>query len=117
MRGWEDFARDLEARRAELGFGWIAAENYTLEGQLARRLGWGRVIPLDEKERWLHLPPTAATVASGPGLLVTRANRDSSAGLAHRFEDVTPVGAITRAVGDRPIETYNLYRIARPIAP
>lgn len=116
MRGWEAFARDLEAKRADLGLGWIAAENYTLEGQLAMRLGWGRVIPLDEKERWLHLPPTAATVAAGPGLLVTRANRDVSAAMAHWFEEVTPVGSLGRAVGDRPIETYNLYRIARPIA-
>ena len=116
MRGWETFARELEVKRADLGLGWIGAENYTLEGQLAMRLGWGRVIPLDEKERWLHLPPTGATVAGGPGLLVTRANRDSSAAMLHRFEEVTPMGSLTRAVGDRPVETYNLYRIARPIA-
>lgn len=117
MRGWETFARDLEAKRVELGLDWIGAENYTLEGQLARHLGWARVVPFDEPERWLHLPPATATVAAGPGLLVVRSDRDGAAAIAPRFREATEVGHLDRAVDGIVIRRYDLYRLARPVGP
>ncbi len=114
MRGWETFARDLEAKRIELGLDWIGAENYTLEGQLALRLGWGHVVPFDEPERWSHLPSTTATVAAGPGLLVARSDRDGGTTIAGRFRDAARVGRLDRTVDGTVLQSYDLYRLARP---
>jgi len=116
MRGWAEFAHDLDAERARLGFGWIGAQNYTLEGQLAARLGWELVVPMDEPERYGHLPARAPALFERPGLLVMRAGRDPEAA-RNRFDEVTPLGRMTRSAGGKPVESYDLYRLTGPKHP
>lgn len=116
MRGWADFAHDVETERVRLGFGWIGAQNYSMEGQLAARLGWERVVPMDEAERYGHLPARAPAFFDRPGLLVMRAGRGVEV-VRERFGEVMPLGQLTRQAGGTVIERYDLYRVAGPRGP
>lgn len=115
-RGWDGLARDAEAERLRLGYGWIGAQNYTMEGQLAARLGWDRVVPLDEPERYGHLPAHAPSLLEQPGLLLARAGKDVDA-VKQRFAEVTPIGHLTRTAGGTAVESYDLYRVTGPKGP
>ena len=114
MRGWDGLAREIEARAKAEGAGWIGAANYTVEGQLAKRLGVERVIALDEAMRWVHLPPPDPALAATPGLVVARADRLSIEDLTPRFGRVTALGRIVRRERGQAVEGHDLFLVAEP---
>lgn len=112
-RGWDAFARDLDAERTRAGLAWIAAPAYGIEGQLTARLGWDRVVPLDEALRYAHLPPHPAALTDAPGLFLARASRDPGLEELRRlFATVEPHGTLARRAGGRDVEPYVLYRVS-----
>ena len=117
MRGWDGFAAQVDAVARGYGATWIAAANYTLYGQLAYRLGTERVVALDERERYGHLPPLDLERIAGKAILVTRAGRGTVELFRSRFGSITPLGVEARVERGVAIEEHELFLLADPIGP
>ncbi len=114
MRGWDDFAAEIEALRRESGTAYIAVPSYTLAGQLTRRLGTDRVVQLGEIERYAHLAPPDPAMLREPALFVTRARKNALGVVEGRFASVEPLGTHDRLERGTVVDTYALYRLSRP---
>jgi hypothetical protein len=118
MRGWPQFAREVAAARRAAGACWIATWSYATTGQLAYALAPDTpVVQLNERLRYVHLPPIEATLFTCPGLLVELERRAFPDALAARFADVRSLGTLTRSYAGVRIATYALYRLAAPTGP
>ena len=116
MRGWPQFARDVEVARTAMGTQWIATSSFETTGQLAFALPSGPpVVQLDERLRYIHLPPVADTVLRAPALYVELQRRADLALLRARFAAVEAAGTLTRSSGGVSIGTYVLYKVGEPI--
>lgn len=114
-RGWEAFARDLDALGAAQGAAVFGGRNYTLSSQLAFRMGPERIAPFDERERWIDLPVLDPRRVCGPILYVDREGRDPTELLGGHWRSVTPLGGLERRAGGRVLETHPILRLADPI--
>ena len=105
LRGWPEYAADVEALRAQSGATWIATTGYERTSQLAWELrGKATVIPIDERARYTFLPPPDPAIAAGPALLLSREPPEA---WRHCFAMLTPVGAVSRNGARGPLErTY-----------
>ncbi len=116
LGGWDGLAAAVEAERARLGAGFVAAEEYGLASQLALRLPPGiPVIALDE--RWalfdLPTPPSGVT-----GLLVQSERRDSAPDWPGAEPVAREAGSLVRARRGIEAERYRLFRVTtRPDLP
>jgi 4-amino-4-deoxy-L-arabinose transferase-like glycosyltransferase len=116
-RGWSGLAAEVEKLRLARGACWVATSSYATTGQLAYELrGKAPVIQLDERIRYLHLPPVGPAVLRCPALYVELERRSSPALLAERFRSVTFVGNIVRENRGAALATYAVYAVAEPIA-
>jgi hypothetical protein len=117
MRGWPEVAAQIERLRIANGAGWIATSSYATTGQLAFELG-GRapVLQLTERLRYAHLPVVSPDVLQSPAIFVELERRQVLPMLQVRFASVQSLGRVTRSFRGVPIATYQVYRLAGPIA-
>jgi hypothetical protein len=115
MRGWQDFAAEVERVRASTGACWVATSSYATTGQLAYQLeGKVPVVQLTERLRYVHLPAVADAVLACPALYVELARRGSAALLHERFRSVVPLGRIARQHGGTEVAAYAVYLATDP---
>ena len=118
MQGWAAFGRAVEAQRQAAGAQWIATTSYATTGQLAfQEPPTIPVLQLDERIRYVNLPPPDPLVLAAPGLYVELDRRADEALLRRRFRSVTRLENLSRDSAGAPISAYVLYRIADPIGP
>jgi hypothetical protein len=118
MRGWSQFAAEVDRLRVENGARWVATSSYATTGQLALGLrSAAPVVQLNERMRYAHLPPIDDALVASPAIYVELARRQRPWMLLERFASVTPLGNLVRSDLGVPIATYVVYRLADPIAP
>jgi 4-amino-4-deoxy-L-arabinose transferase-like glycosyltransferase len=102
LRGWPQYASEVEALREKSGAAWIATTGYERTSQLAWELrGRATVIPIDERQRYTFAPPPDPALLARPALLVTR---DAPAAWSRCFARLTPVGVATRSGARRTFD-------------
>ncbi len=112
MKGWPAFGRALEAKAAEVGATAFAGPNYTLASQLAATLGARRVVPFDERVRYIDLPVLDPTTVCATVLDVERPGREPTAEVRALFGTVTPLGTLARTAGGRVVEDHPLFLLS-----
>jgi 4-amino-4-deoxy-L-arabinose transferase-like glycosyltransferase len=118
MRGWREFAAEVERVRLANGARWIATASYATTGQLAFALKGGpEVVQLNERVRYAHLAPPERALLNSPALYVDLERRSGVATLGKRFASVTALGTLSRSFRGQTLARYALYRLADPIAP
>jgi 4-amino-4-deoxy-L-arabinose transferase-like glycosyltransferase len=116
MRGWNGLAAEVEKLRLDRGACWIATSSYATTGQLAYALrGKASVIQLDERIRYLHLPPADPALVRCAALYVELERRSAPGLLAERFRSVTLVSNLVRQYRGVPLATYRVYLVSEPI--
>jgi len=118
MRGWREFAAEVERARLANGARWIATASYATTGQLAFALKDGpQVVQLNERLRYAHLALPDDALLSSPALYVELERRSGLPMLRKRFASVTALGALSRSFHGQTLARYTLYRLADPIGP
>jgi hypothetical protein len=118
MRGWSQFADDVERVREANGAKWIATSSYATTGQLAFQLKPGPpVVQLTERIRYLHLPPVDDAVTRSPAIFVDLARSGLPTTFPQRFRSVVPLGKLSRTYRGTVMATYVVYLLAEPIGP
>jgi Dolichyl-phosphate-mannose-protein mannosyltransferase len=117
-RGWSEFGRAIEAQRIAVGAQWIATTSYATTGQLAfQERSNVPVLQIDERLRYINLPPVSEAILRAPALYVELQRREDPDRLRKHFRTVTALGALDRLSNGVPIATYVLYRLAEPTGP
>jgi hypothetical protein len=113
IRGWPDFARQVEAARVSAGADWVGVAHY---GALSQLAATGQVkaplVHLIERERWPDAPPAPV---DRPGLILDKSRRLSLPDLQACFGKVTPMGELVRGVPTSRVDRYPLYRVEGPV--
>jgi 4-amino-4-deoxy-L-arabinose transferase-like glycosyltransferase len=116
MRGWSQFAAEVDRLRAKNGARWVATSSYATTGQLAFGLkSAAPVVQLNERMRYAHLPPVDDALLASPAIYVELARRQRPWMLMERFASVTRLGNLVRSDRGVPIATYAVYLLADPI--
>lgn len=117
LRGWPDFAADVEKAAVEARAAYIATTSYGTTGQLEFYLGrrWP-VLQLNERIRYVHLPTADADMFNRPGIVVELARRNPKAELSSRYKKVRLIGSLSRSYRGVPLQTYAVYSVAHPKA-
>lgn len=113
IRGWLDFARQVEAARVSAGADWVGVAHY---GALSQLAATGQVkaplVHLIERERW---PDARPAPVDRPGLVLDKSRRLSLPDLQACFGKVTPMGELVRGVPTSRVDRYPLYRVEGPV--
>jgi 4-amino-4-deoxy-L-arabinose transferase-like glycosyltransferase len=116
-RGWSEMAAGIERLRVAHGACWIATSSYATTGQLAWHLeGKAPVVQLDERIRYIHLPPVDAATLRCPALYVELERRSAAGLLAERFASVERLQNVTRSHRGVGLASYAVYLVSRPRA-
>ena len=116
LRGWDAVARELKTVVEAENASYIATTGYGLNGQLS--FLFRNEIPvfqLNERIRYVMLPPLDMGVLEGTGLYVSEERRDTSGKLAGKYRTVTKVAVIPRRVKGVVLENLNVYRLEDPV--
>jgi len=113
VRGWPQFAGDVEQLRARTGAAWVGAQSYGVYSQLAYA---GRIaaplLQTVERDRYWTSDPRPDLAR--PGLVVDLARRMKVADVGRCFTRVTPVANLTRAGGPGRNQRYSAYLVSGP---
>jgi 4-amino-4-deoxy-L-arabinose transferase-like glycosyltransferase len=118
MRGWREFAQEIDRLRRVHGACAVATSHYTISAQLAYHLPTQvPVLPLNEPLRYAHLPAVGAAALGCGALYVELERRPLLAGLHARFARVLPLGTATRSYQGRSLARYNVVLLGEPRGP
>jgi hypothetical protein len=110
MRGWPALADAIDRKRRETGAGWVATSSYATTAQLAMALkGRSEVAQLDQRIRYIFLPPLPAALVKQPALYVEIERRVEPSLLSAKFRKITPVGTLKRDNGSKEGAMYKLF--------
>jgi 4-amino-4-deoxy-L-arabinose transferase-like glycosyltransferase len=114
LRGWPQFAGDVEALRARTGAAWVGTESYGVFSQLNDE---GRiaapVLEVVERDRYWASDPGRPDVAR-PGLIVDLSRRLKRENILRCFTSVAPAGPLTRAGGPSHNQRYSAFLVSGP---
>lgn len=113
LRGWPQFARDVETLRRQQGAAWVGVESYGLYSQLAAE---DRIqAPLFEVIERARYPWAAPRPDfSRPGLVLDLDRRVKREELLRCFAVAEPAGSLDRGPSHGPATLYTAYRVAQP---
>ena len=118
LRGWKQFAKDIDRLRMATGACWVATSHYAITGQLAYHLpSRAPVVQVTEPIRYAHLPAVGGDILRCRALHVELARRALPAEVAARFGSVLPIGTLTRHYQGQAIAAYNIALLSDPLAP
>jgi 4-amino-4-deoxy-L-arabinose transferase-like glycosyltransferase len=114
LRGWPEFAREVEALRQRHGATWVGTESYGVFAQLANEdtitTPLLEVIERDRYRRDAGLIPDF----SRPGLIVDISRRMRPVDVQRCFAEVTPVAELGRAGGTSKNQRYSAFLVSGP---
>jgi 4-amino-4-deoxy-L-arabinose transferase-like glycosyltransferase len=115
VRGWGDFARDIEGLRQGAHAGWVGTTSYGLAAELADEPAIGApILQISERERWRSLDQGAWANTSIPGLLVDLPRRIDFDRLRRCFARVQPLGVLDRGPPGGKPKRYAAILVAEP---
>jgi hypothetical protein len=111
VRGWPQFAAEVEAAREASGANWIATAGYDLTAELTYELhdGPAPVVPVTERQRYGFLPPTDPALLDQPALLVVSAKEADA--LLRCFAKADEIGTVERRGAGRVLATSHLFLV------
>jgi 4-amino-4-deoxy-L-arabinose transferase-like glycosyltransferase len=115
VRGWSEFAREIDRLRRATQAGWVATTSYGLAAELAAEPAVGApILQISERERWRGLRQGSGADTSRPGLLVDLPRRIDMERLRRCFAGVEPLGFVDRGpAGEKP-KRYAAILLATP---
>jgi 4-amino-4-deoxy-L-arabinose transferase-like glycosyltransferase len=113
LRGWPQFAADVEQARARTGAAWVGTESYGVYAQL-NNAGRIRAPLLQAVERDRYWTTDERPDFTRPGLVVDLARRMKVPDVQRCFTSVTPVADLTRAGGPSRNQRYTAYLVSGP---
>jgi 4-amino-4-deoxy-L-arabinose transferase-like glycosyltransferase len=118
MRGWPSLVDQIDAKRREAGAAWVATSSYATTGQLAMGLkGRSEVAQLDQRIRYIFLPPMPASLLAKPALYVELERRVDLPLLHEKFRKIEQIGTLKRNNRSADGATYVLFLVSDPPAP
>jgi hypothetical protein len=118
LRGWREFAQEIDRLRRVHGACAVATSHYTISAQLAYHLPADvPVVPLNEPLRYAHLPALGPAALACGALYVELERRPLLAGLDARFSSVLPLGTATRSYQGRSLARYKVAFLGEPSQP
>ncbi len=109
LAGWPGFAREVEAARVATGAHYVAADNYGIAAELARRLPPG-VMVVGVEPRWRSFDLPAAPIDGVTGLFVRSDRRGDDIDRAP-WATLDPAGTAARTRDGLTAEGFRLYRV------
>lgn len=111
VRGWPAFAGRLEGLRTDNGAAWVGTTSYGLDAELSTEPALAApIFQITERDRWRDLAQPPPDL-SRPGLVIDLTRRLNPAALDRCFEQVRPLGVITRDAG---AVAYAVYLVSGP---
>ncbi len=118
LEGFRELARDVDARARAAGAPYLLTQGYALASLMTY---YGdptiTVVQPEQRIRWIFAPSPPETLFAAPGLALAEAGRRFDLVLKMRYRDVEPAGTIERRRAGRPVQSYELFRVADPYAP
>jgi len=115
LRGWPEVGAQLSALAEREAAGFLATTGYGLNGQLAFLFnGHLPVVQLNERIRYVMMPPVDPALFEAPGLYVSERRRDRSRLLEGRFAEVREVATLAREVDGHFLEELVVYKVTPP---
>jgi 4-amino-4-deoxy-L-arabinose transferase-like glycosyltransferase len=114
LRGWPQFARDVEALRVATGAAWVGTQSYGVFSQLNdEHRTTAPLVELIERDRYWSSDPGRPDFAR-QGLMVDLSRRLKRQDILRCFTSVTPAGEVLRAGGPNPNQHYSAYLVSGP---
>ncbi len=118
MRGWPALGDAIEKKREDTGAAWLATSSYATTGQLMMAIkGRSAVAQLDERIRYLFLPPPPDALLNRPALYVELQRRVDLPLLRKKFRSIQEIGTLQRDNGIANGATYVMYLVSDPLEP
>lgn len=117
-QGFERVAAAIERQRSAIGAQAVLSPEYSttiLMSYYGRPDG--QYHQISERVRWSNEPQPAAALFAGPILFANRQDPEMEKKLRKRFGEVEKLETIRRFARGQPNETYDIWRIAKPIGP
>ena len=118
IEGYRGLARELDARAQADHAAFVLTQGYALTSLMTY---YGdpsiAIVQPEERMRWIFEPDPPETMFAAPGLALGEAGRGFDVALRRRFRSVEPAGVLERRRAGAALATYDLYRVADPIAP
>jgi 4-amino-4-deoxy-L-arabinose transferase-like glycosyltransferase len=113
VRGWPEFAGEVEALRRSEGATWVGTESYGVAAQLAfaRRIE-APVAQIVDRERYFDWQKDAGL--NGPGLVLDLERRLTAPQLERCFAEVRPLAPLQRGPVKSRWTRYAVFRVAGP---
>lgn len=116
LRGWPEFAEQIERHALAVGASYIGAVSYGTTAHLAsildRRMS---VVQINDRLRYVHLPAPAARLLREVGVVVDLSRRRPGDLLKRYFGDVVSLGTISRSWDDEALQTYDVFIVTKPL--
>ena len=114
LRGWPQFAADVEQLRARTGAAWVGTESYGVYSQLDKegRITTPLLAAVERQRYWLADPDRPDFTR--PGLIVDLSRRMKREDVLRCFTSVAPAGELARAGGPGRNERYAAYLVSGP---
>ncbi|HEY2751358.1 ArnT family glycosyltransferase [Phenylobacterium sp.] len=114
LRGWPEFAGEVEQIRARTGAAWVGTLSYGVYAQLDDE---GRIktslLQVNERDRYWLADPHRPDLARA-GLIVDISRRANRTDILRCFENVTPVSDLSRAGGVGKNQQYGVFLVSGP---
>ncbi len=118
LAGWRDLARDIDAIATREGAGAILTQSYALTSLLIQYSPGARpVVQFNERNRWQYNAQANLPDAATPLLFVVELKRMGAGAPLNRFAETREVGRLNRTRKGTVLETYVVYRAAKPVKP
>ena len=114
LRDWPGFARQIEARRQDVGAGWIGTVAYGTAAQLANTEAIAApLLQVIERDRYLD-PDSHHPDQSQPGLIVDLDRRVEAKDLATCFAHVEALSQVIRGASAKHGVRYDVFLVSSP---
>jgi len=115
IRGWPQFAGDVERLRRQTGAAWVGTESYGVYAQLAgERAVTTPLLQLIERDRYRGAEDDLVPDFARTGLVVDIDRRMKGAELDRCFRSVVPIAELPRAGGLGHNQRYAAYLVSGP---
>ncbi len=115
LRGWPEFAAQVEADRQAQGAAWIGTLSYGVTGQLAAQNRiQAPVFELIERDRYAMDAASPPADAARPGLVVDLERRATAAKLSSCFAQVQPLKSLARGRSASHDSRYAVFLVSGP---